>query len=304
VPPRIVYITGSGRSGSTILDMMLGAHSRALSLGQVDELDRWDAEGYPCTCRRSLAECPVWGPFLQDREPPASLNQPGRVRKVTATLQALGGNAAKTVGPDDLDGAWDLYDRVAELQGADVLIDSTKSVLRFARLAAEPRGHDVRMIHLVRDPRGFVLSRMKSKPVPTTWGEVGTTTSQSFASAIGDWGVVNALAALYEWRRRPNHVVVSYEELVSKPAATLERLSAFAGLEFEPDRQLPPLEGEFHLVGGNASRLQFRELRLDEKWRTDLPHWQRLGTLLSVGWLHAWLRRQAAEARRAANPAA
>jgi hypothetical protein len=50
------YIGGSGRSGSTILDMMLGANSRAISTGQLDDLRSWNEHGRYCTCGHVLSE--------------------------------------------------------------------------------------------------------------------------------------------------------------------------------------------------------------------------------------------------------
>ena len=292
-PPTVVYITGSGRSGSTILDMMLGANSRALGLGQVDELARWAAGDQFCTCGRPLGECPVWGPALADQRPPAPLNVEGQVAKTLSILPAIRGRAPREADPASVDATWSLYDRLAEISGATTLIDSSKSLLRFARLADRAGDRDLRLIHLIRDPRGFVLSRTRSKAVPTASGTIGSTESQSLASALADWTVQNGLVSAYAGRRRPQSTVVTYEQLVGEPTATLERLCEFAGLELEPERQFPPFEGEFHLIAGNSSRFQFAELRLDERWRRELPGWQRRLTELTAGPLHTRLRRRA-----------
>ncbi len=291
--PRIVYITGSGRSGSTILDMMLGANSGALSLGQVDEVRRWAAGKQNCTCGRPLPECPVWGPALAGGIPPASLNADRQVAKVTSMLPAVAGRAPRPADHGDVDATWRLYDRLAAVSGMDVLIDSSKTLLRYALLAADDRDRDLRMIHLVRDPRGFVLSRTRAKEVPTASGRVGSTTSQSLVSALADWTVQNALVSAYARRQRPDSIVVTYEQLVGDPLPTLRRLCEFAGLEFQPDAQLPPFSEQFHLIAGNSSRFQFSELRLDERWRRDLPGWQRRLTEASAGPLHERLRSRA-----------
>lgn len=290
---RVIYITGSGRSGSTILDMMLGANSDALSLGQVDEIRRWAAGNQRCTCGRLLPECPIWGPALEGRIPPGSLNAPGQVAKVVSILPALAGGGPRGADRAQLDATWRLYDRLAEISGGEVLVDSSKSLLRYARLAADAPERDLRLIHLLRDPRGFVLSRTRSKLAPTASGRVDSTTSQSLTSALADWTVQNGLVSAYMRRHRPRSLVVTYEQLVGEPVATLDRLCSFAGLDFEPDDQLPPFSGEFHLIAGNPSRFQFSELRLDERWRRELPGWQRRVTEASAGLLHSRLRDRA-----------
>jgi hypothetical protein len=300
--PEIAYIIGSGRSGSTILDMMLGANSRAISVGSVEVLEEYMETGNYCTCRQPLTECELWGPVLYGDgglPVPASLNVDGQMRKALAILPAIATGRPRSMPRADVERTWRMFDRVGEVSGADVVIDSTKSLLRFARLAAEPQGHDMRLIHLVRDPRGFILSRSRSRPVPTARGEPGTTRQQPATLAYVDWVIQNILVSLYgklHWRDR--YTVVTYEEMVSSPAETLERLAAFLGLEFEPDRQLPPVEGDFHLLGGNASRLVFSGLRLDERWRTELSGAQRLAIQVGAGWLYGLLRRSAERQRR------
>jgi hypothetical protein len=56
----VAFVGGSGRSGSTILDMMLGGHQDALSLGQIDQLRQWAETANVCTRGRALSECPLW----------------------------------------------------------------------------------------------------------------------------------------------------------------------------------------------------------------------------------------------------
>ena len=67
---KIAYITGLGRSGSTLLDLILAAHSQAFSVGEVKTLNRYTAASaterndnprQSCTCGAdSVWVCPVW----------------------------------------------------------------------------------------------------------------------------------------------------------------------------------------------------------------------------------------------------
>ena len=41
--PKVIYIMGCGRSGTTILDIILGNHSGFLSLGELNNaMDAWN----------------------------------------------------------------------------------------------------------------------------------------------------------------------------------------------------------------------------------------------------------------------
>ena len=71
--PCLVYIAGSGHSGSTLLDMMLGGHQQISSLGEVHRLyvNAQNTSGiHRCTCSKTVYECSFWSRVaegLQDR---------------------------------------------------------------------------------------------------------------------------------------------------------------------------------------------------------------------------------------------
>jgi hypothetical protein len=81
------------------------------------------------------------------------------------------------------------------------------------------------------------------------------------------------------------HQVVSYEDLVTAPQKTLQRVLTPLGLDFDR-RQLKWAEQEKHIFAGNHIRMHTSsELVLDERWRQRLSPKQlsliRFGTILS-----------------------
>ena len=62
---NIIYIMGYGRSGSTLLDIILGNHSEIESLGEVAFLHQDLYQGGLCSCLNSYADCPFWSQVLQ-----------------------------------------------------------------------------------------------------------------------------------------------------------------------------------------------------------------------------------------------
>jgi hypothetical protein len=261
--------------------MMLGAHSAAASLGQVDQLAMWVEDGDVCTCGAALGDCAVWGLVLDGGHDnpdltgaPQSLNVDGQGRKTAAIARRLLFDEQRD--PDAVR-SWALLDRVAESTRADVLVDSSKTLLRLLRLVAVPgRAERVHAIHLVRDLRGFTASRSTAKAAPGASGSVGATRVQPRWRAVLDWLVQNTLTYLAGISRlRGRYQVVRYEDLVREPQAVLTAVCAAVGLEFEPS-MLPPLgRDDAHLIGGNSSRLRFDALVPDTSWRSRLPAVQR-----------------------------
>ena len=78
---RLLLIRGLGHSGTTILDLALGAHPQLVGLGEAARILERPAAGDEhrgpaqlrgdlrferrCTCGAVAAECPVWGPLLE-----------------------------------------------------------------------------------------------------------------------------------------------------------------------------------------------------------------------------------------------
>ena len=62
------YIAGYGRSGSTLLDIILSNQKDIISLGAVDNIWKWIDKDYPCACGERLIECHFWKKILIETE--------------------------------------------------------------------------------------------------------------------------------------------------------------------------------------------------------------------------------------------
>src|SRR5215831_4456244 len=59
--PTVVYIAGSGRSGSTLLERVLGEIPGFANVGELIDLFRRVADhGERCGCGQEFARCPFW----------------------------------------------------------------------------------------------------------------------------------------------------------------------------------------------------------------------------------------------------
>lgn len=286
----VAYIGGSGRSGSTVLDMMLGANSQAVSTGQLDDLRSWIATASYCTCGRVVSECPFWSRVLgsDDRLVPPAINVAGRVGKVARTLRVLAAKTDRTKARE-VESAWMLLDALAAHSRKHVIVDSSKAALRLVRLARNAKGSRLRVIHLVRDARGFVTSKSFPTLAQSAQGTFGYTSAQPKWAAVLDWLAQNLLmliVGIVVFRGR--YVVITYEQMTRRPEQTLARLASLLGMTYERS-MLPPLDRtEFHLIGGNSSRLGFTELRYDDKWQSKLTAREKLLIHVTSGWLY-WL---------------
>lgn len=251
---RIVYVTGLGRSGTTLLDVLLNAHSRMRGVGEVHKLHGFahvlrnpnprsvDSIGNTCACgAATLWDCPFWT-AVDD----ALVERTGRGLK-DLDLEA---RDRATFERDN----FDLFAAVAAASGAEYVIDSSKRVGRLRRLLAHP-DLEVVPIHVLRNPKGRASSVRRRK------GQVFRPTVQySYRS-------LRLFALLF---RRP-HLVVRYERLAAEPEAEMRRIMAYLGLAYEPAQVNDWANSEHHNLAGNAvRRAESSEIGLRESWREEM----------------------------------
>lgn len=281
-PVRVLYVAGAGRSGSTVLANLLGEIPGFASVGEVRFLwERGLAEGRLCGCGVAVPECPFWTRVLHEAFGAANvdpremmrLEKLGtRARHVPAMMRSRSGAAARAhlarMGPY-ADRLAQLYRAIRSVSGARVVVDSSKLPGYGFVLGLLP-DIDLRVVHLVRDPRATAFSWLRRKEQPDR-GAPGLMRRKGPSTAAALWTAGNGAADAL-WSGRPAGLRLRYEDFATSPGPAVRRVLELAG---EPDAE-PPLVGErevelgvHHTVAGNPDRLRTGrvELRPDREWR-------------------------------------
>lgn len=311
--PTVVYIMGAGRSGSTLLERMLGCLPGFVNVGELVGLFRRIAvQDQRCGCGEPFSGCPFWQAVGQRAfggwdpgavaDVAALQDRVARQRNlVRLAVPAVAGAAHRTDLARYEDVHQRLYRAIAEAAGASVVVDSSKwpaPVLALRHAA----GLDLRLLHLVRDVRGVAYSWAKTDVArPHVTGDGAAVMSRfSVGLTAARWTLVEAEAA---WLRRVTDraATVRYEDLVAQPRPTLA--ATLSGLGFDAalaDRLA--IDGDAmtlpssHGIGGNPSRFTTGDvtLHVDDAWRTRLSRRDTaLTTAVGIGPLlgHGYLRR-------------
>lgn len=294
-PPRVagavdtLFILSAGHSGSTLLNLLLGAHPQAVAVSELTYLPGNFAHRERCTCGAVVHECAYWrevalrvreavgvdllaDPFALDlgyRDAPRGVHRATRAYRAAWQLRRIARYAQLAHGmplPSAVHARFDrcvarrlaVYDAVRGTARASLVVDASKEYLLGASTwrAAPER---TRLVLLVRDGRAVYWSNLKR----------GFPDDYSLRAWLGYYA--HALPVLR--RSVPESAVlrVKYEELVAEPAATLERICAFAGLRFEPS-MLTGGGRLQHVASGNDMRFRgVARIRLDDQWRSALP---------------------------------
>ncbi|MGH9184899.1 MAG: sulfotransferase, partial [Acidimicrobiales bacterium] len=221
---RVIYIAGAKNCGSTLLDAVLGGAAGVRSLGEVAGFHRLQPDS-ECACRMPPEGCGPCQAVLSSLASAPGLpvyqrlsRLPLKERRLHWTLIGTRRRAGYARCADGM------FEAVAGATGCRVLVDSSKNASRAAALVHDSR-HDVRVVHLVRDGRGYVQSRRRR-----AGGGAGRLTA---LGSLVAWLAKNVLIGSLLARRLPpgRYLLVTYEDLMLDPAATLERIGRFADLD-------------------------------------------------------------------------
>ena len=252
---RLLLIRGLGHSGTTILDLALGAHPQITGLGEAVRLlekpSAKDSHRGPaqlrgelrhqrhCTCGLVADACPVWGPILRWLPAHDEQSLANKLKHLLAVLAPSAGVSTKD--------SW-----VVESYQDDF-------VLPFL----EDSALDIRVIHLTRDVRSWVHSRSRDGRQRGRW-------LPGLQPLLRWW----RLSARHERQlQRCGKLVfrLGYEELALRPEQTLRRLCDWLELEFDPAMLAPVAQSGSHILSGNRVRFDAEKgaaILYDADWMT------------------------------------
>ncbi len=256
-PVRLIYLAGPAHCGSTLLEMLLDAHSCCRGLGELKVLtparrakrERVLKAACPCGAPEK-SRCPFW-------------------QRVDACLRDAHGTGLRDLDLDAPEPSRFARDNLRLLaaahrvSGRPWLVDSSKSPRRLVRLLELP-SIDLRIVELSRSPHGVVFSHVR----------------KGRSTLAGALRYARTRRALDRALAHTPCLAVDYERLAVSPADELERVLEACGLELEPG-QLDWASRPNHSLCGNRMRFQRgSEIRLDDAWEQALSPLQR--TLVSA----------------------
>jgi hypothetical protein len=310
---RVLCLTGAGRSGSTLFELLCSAClSDVVAVGELHQIwDRGLLKNEPCGCGEPFRDCAFWravgdrsfgGWQGVDAERLQHVKRSVERYRYLAYLERPAiSKRYQTVLSEHLDAMERLLSGIAVASGCRTILDASKwPPHAAAMLGLADRGVDVELLQLVRHPRGFVHSK----------GTVKTRLSNDRGRAEVEMLRVGPASAALQWAafnlygawllRRDGGYRFSYEELSADPAECLQKVGRRSGLAVRAPLPLrrsaePPHPWAFprpltHGISGNPMRRGLPEVEVvpDRTWSTGsswreslavlpaLPIWRRL----------------------------
>jgi hypothetical protein len=278
---KLLYITSSSYSGSTLLAFLLNTHPEVFTVGEMDGWNYAPDREFHCSCGATIRTCPLFQsiakafreidlPFdprnfgteyrlTKNRrlnrwllaKPPLPLSS--RAERIRDRVVGRAPLLAARLARHDLANL--TFIRTALAYGeASVFVDACKNPYRLRHLR-RLYDLDVHVVHLIRDPRGIALSNRTKRG----WDLVLTTRLwvQEQARIVQIASEFDARARLY------------YEDLCSRPDEVVRRIYGLLGLRAFPLPQ--DFKAVEHHILGNVMRLQDSgRISPDVRWRSEL----------------------------------
>jgi hypothetical protein len=300
-PVRVLYVAGAGRSGSTLLGMLLGALPGMVAVGELRHIwRRGVVDDELCGCGQPFSRCPFWTEVGErafggwERAPTERMLE---LQRRVDRFRRLPGVAVGRLAPQTSRRVMEyagvaarLYRAVSETAGGAAVVDTGKSVAFAAAIRRRPE-LDVRVVHLVRDPRAVAHSWTRRREMPEKQGgDAYMATFGPLQSSLVWAG--NTLAAEGLRLVGVSVTTLRYEALVASPrdeaVARLARAMPYAAgaLAVIEAAEIPV--GPQHTVAGNPARFRTGSVRLraDAEWRTAMPPAdRRLVTAVTSPWM-------------------
>jgi len=268
----VLFIAGFGRSGSTLLDRLLGSTPGLHSGGEIGGVWTQGLVGDRlCSCGAPFSGCSFWQAVgsnsfssLQAHEIDEIVRYTRKVFRAQEMWRLLNRRTRRRLASSApayfFDTTERLYQGLRDVSTRQVVIDSSKLVT-YLVLLAQVSSIDVHIVHLVRDPRAVAHSWQR----PLVTDPDGRTSMSRFGAVKSAvlWLIMNAVV---EWVARQLSlpcVRVRYEDLVKDPARIVGQLrSGVLGDANSDPGDAGHLDDEninlgvTHIISGNAMRFR------------------------------------------------
>jgi len=242
---QVVLLAGLPHGGTTITNILLGQHPAVFSAGNLGNFPHKQLHHF-CSCGAPASECPFW---LHIRN-----------------------RFAAFAGREESRRMAHLYETICQQSGSRYLVDVCLDTQRVHQLLRNPHV-DFRLIHLIRDGKAVVHSRLRLDY------EIG----QLFG--FGWKHLDRTLRTTYKWRRHvasltktgknlgSKFLQIRYEDICHDISKSLDRIGTFLDLDYSQVKadliRGRPLLQVPHLIRGKPAlrRKRVREIVLTHDTR-------------------------------------
>lgn len=288
---NVLFVGGYGRSGSTIIDLLLSRVKGVTVLGEVRHLfGRTILDDELCNCGKTIRKCDYWNEIISNaltlgysRE--TIDNSMKTVNRVLSTRQVMNPRWRSKDFTQKLDIYISVFNSVyktaSDLSGSKLLIDSSKYPLHLLAMNQSSSINSRNML-LIRDPRAVAYSWTKPKVRTEIHHEVRLMPKYNVVRSALAWNVSNSLTKKVK-NFSDYYRVQKYEDFIIEPLTQVNEIVDFSmdsKIKINDDIFTDNGSGELHRIAGNPldSDKKNQEIKInptDNKWKEKLSSRQK-----------------------------
>lgn len=256
---QILYVAGNGRSGSTLIGILLGAAEGHFCAGELTNIGRNEITDEFCSCGQKIKDCNIWKDVFdlwQERSPLspeayqlAKRNFEGNKNTLTIIKNYLFPGAAFSAYQE---ATKSLLEAIAEVTGRSVIIDTSKSAQRILVLKSIFR--NVHVVHICRKFSGVLNSTQKHFKRDVKGGIEQEIRPRRVSKVLFDWIATNLVISVVT--AGGNKTKLKYQYFVNHVADAMRLISKKSGIQQLGHIAEQKVFHPEHIVAGNRIRLQ------------------------------------------------
>ena len=269
---KILYIGGAGRSGSTLLEMILGNTPGFFSIGEARHFWEYIIRGnILCGCGHEISRCEFWKSVKVELETEhkidlnimSSLNQSLNRTRNYPMISHRSVSGISSEWSELVRGTTALYTSIFKFNGNQEIVDSSKIPTHLYILSQIPNINP-RLLHLVRDGRAVAHSWSKrAKQELAIKGKKSRMPKRSALQSMIRWMIENA--SIVGLKDKMPNITLRYEDFAQNPHLILEQsLNALGYSSINLHETITSLNTlqPTHSVGGNPIRFSNQNAKI------------------------------------------
>jgi len=283
---KVLYIAGSGRSGSTILGRILGQYKGFFFAGELCKIWRYGLmENRVCGCGLPFKDCAFWKKIMYmafgdqeniDGHEIYNLRQKSAYMRHIPRMLVSGNKSLHDSNFNKFaDVLQKLYHAIQAHTGCRVIVDCSKTA-PYGYVLESLRSIDLYILHLVRDPRGVAYAKLQKYLYQPGDGNSVYAGQAGVMKSSVIWNVQNYAVEAFWKKHKDCYLRIHYENFATDPVATLTPIIEMMN---EDTSSLPfigkhrvTLDEKTHTAAGNPVRFNAGtvDIKLDQTWQENM----------------------------------
>jgi len=262
----LLLINSFGHSGTTIFDKTIGTCFNAFSLGEFVNFPKVIEQNNFCTCEKKICNCLFWKKIISnfdfDNDIQDNFKSLSSYNRFLKNFIFKRDEIRKSINIVRF-----LYDQIFLISEAKIIVDSSKNFIwNFALFCYLKKIYNIKVIHIVRDPRGVYCSYKKThwklpskvKGHPSTGKRnIYKRTPTKTLPIIFKWTIKNIIIFLTQkiFIRENNYLIVNFDQFTESPEKSIKFIEELLEIKSNNKKGYKSIgEKKLHMVTGNASR--------------------------------------------------